>query len=91
MDGVTCNFKHETTHEDCTLCMTNVMLIHTNIMLEAICSVKVEFDHAKNILIAYREIVDTQRGLVKLMKEACPEAAERATIPREPPSRMAVA
>ena len=91
MTGVTCNFKHETTNEDCTLCMTNVMLIHTDVMLKAICSMRLEFGHAKNILIAYKEIVDTQRGLVKLIKEAYPEAAERATIPREPPNRMAVA
>lgn len=83
MEGSTCNFKHETTHEDCTLCIMNVILKHTNVMLESICEMNIKFGNARNIYIAFSEMKKTQTGLVKLMKEAHPDAIERASAPKD--------
>lgn len=83
MKGVNCTFEHETDHEDCTLCMTNVMLIHTNRMILSIGMLTGPFNISRNIHEAFGEIQLTQQGLVKLMEVSCPEAIKRARIPIE--------
>lgn len=75
-----CAFKHEVANEDCLLCLPNSMIIHMTLLLEAICSMSVEFGYARRIYRASDEIHMLQRGFVKLMRKSYPEAFERAKI-----------
>jgi len=90
IEGKNCKFEKEMTHEDCMLCIPNVMILHVNILLESVCEMNVKFGQARNIYTAFNEIKKTQKGIVKLMNEAYPEAAERARVPNDGSSRMNV-
>ena len=83
MEGKNCTFEHEASQGDCLLCIPNAILTHVNVLLSSICSMNIEFGHARNIYVAFDEIKKMQKGLVKLMKEACPEAIERAKLPKD--------
>lgn len=90
MDGKSCNFEHEPTKEDCMLCMPNVILIHVNVLLNSVCAMDVKFGQARNIYVAFAEIQEAQKGFVKLMESAYPEAIKRAKIPKIEPQTRAV-